>query len=211
MKMLTIGLTGNIGSGKSTISAIFSTLGIPVYHADDESKNFLDSENVIHELIKLFGYSILSNSGKINRRSLASIVFTDGNALKLLNSVLHPLVIQDFQEWKLKAESVPYVIQEAAILYESGLAAEYDFIIHVSCPKEIAIERVIKRDHLDGNSVRNRMNFQMDDAEKAALSDFVILNDGSQLLIPQVLAIHKKLLQISAERNDNITAGAVDA
>lgn len=209
--MLTIGLTGNIGSGKSTISAIFSTLGIPVYHADDESKNFLDSENVIHELIKLFGYSILSNSGKINRRSLASIVFTDGNALKLLNSVLHPLVIQDFQEWKLKAESVPYVIQEAAILYESGLAAEYDFIIHVSCPKEIAIERVIKRDHLDGNSVRNRMNFQMDDAEKAALSDFVILNDGSQLLIPQVLAIHKKLLQISAERNDNITAGAVDA
>ncbi len=209
--MLKVGLTGNIGSGKSTIAGIFSTLGIKIYPADDESKKFLDSEKVIQKLTKIFGYSILSNDGKINRRSLASIVFTNEESLQLLNSVLHPLVRQDFLKWVTGFKSEPYLIQEAAILFESGLAAEYDFIIHVSCPKEIAIKRVIKRDQIDGNSVIKRMNFQMDDSVKAELADFVIINDGAQLVIPQVLSIHKHLLKISSERNNNVATGAADS
>ena len=209
--MLKVGLTGNIGSGKTTVSGIFSVLGIHVYNADLESKRFLSSERVINELLKHFGYSILSNSGQINRRSLASIVFTNENAYRILTSILHPLVMQDFYTWAIQFEITPYIIQEAAILFESGFRNEFDYVIHVSCPKKIAIERVIKRDHIDGNSVLKRLSFQMDEAGKAGLSDFIIVNDSSTLVIPQVLAIHRQLLKIGAERNNDVATGAADA
>jgi dephospho-CoA kinase len=198
--MLKIGLTGNIGSGKTLVSMVFSTLGIPVYHADEESKKFLDDPLVKNEILKHFGYGILTNDHKVNTRSLATIVFTDGNALKLLNSILHPRVMRDFHTWVDLNSDRQYVIQEAAIILESGFKAEYDYIIHVSCPKEIAIDRVIKRDKIDGNSILRRMQFQLDDAEKSRLSDFVILNDGSEMVIPQVLSIHKQLLAIEIQR-----------
>jgi len=209
--MLKVGLTGNMGSGKTVISGIFSILGIQVYNADAESKRFLDSEKVIHELLKHFGYSILTNERTINRRSLASIVFTNENALLVLNSILHPMIMQDFMVWSRQYGATPYVIQEAAILFESGFRNEFDFVIHVSCPKEIAIERVIKRDQIDGNSVLKRIHFQMEDKEKAALSDFVIVNDGSTLIIPQVLSVHQKLLKIGTEGNQDIPSGTADA
>ena len=209
--MLRIGLTGNIGSGKTVVAGVFSTFGIPVYHADEESKKFLDDPNVKNEIVKYFGYGVLTNSREINRRSLASLVFTDENALQRLNSILHPKVKQDFRKWTLLHPEKDYVMQEAAIIFESGSRAEYDYIIHVSCPKEIAIDRVINRDKIDGHSVLRRMQFQLDDTEKAGLSDFVILNDGSVMVIPQVLSIHQKLLEIGAKRNDDVTSGAADA
>jgi dephospho-CoA kinase len=209
--MLKIGLTGNIGSGKTLISEVFSTLGIPVYHADEESKKFLDETAVKNEVLKHFGYGVLTTGHEINRRSLASIVFTDGQALKLLNSILHPRVMRDFHKWADGHSDKAYIIQEAAIIFEAGFRSDYDYIIHVSCPKEMAIDRVIKRDKMDGHSVLRRMQFQLDDAEKSGLSDFVIRNDGSEMVIPQVLSIHKKLLEISAKRNDDIASGAVDA
>ncbi len=208
---LKIGLTGNIGSGKTVVSCIFSTLGIPVYHADEESKKFLDDPSVKNQIVKNFGYGILTNDQVINRRSLASLVFTDENALQLLNSILHPKIRQDFRNWALLYTDKHYVIQEAAIIFESGFRTEYDYIIDVSCPKEIAIDRVIKRDKIDGHSVQRRMQFQMDDAEKMRLSDFVIRNDGSELVIPQVLSIHQQLLEISAKRKDDVASGAADA
>ncbi|MCK9422436.1 MAG: dephospho-CoA kinase [Bacteroidales bacterium] len=191
--MIKVGLTGNIGSGKSVVSRIFSILGIPVYHADEESKKFLNDPQVKNELLRYFGYSILSISGEINRRSLASHAFTDEHAMHKLNSIMHPLVMHDFHTWTLNQGSFPYIIQEAAIIIESGLRKEFDKIIHVSCLKEIAIGRVVQRDGIDVNSVLRRMQFQMEDKEKAALSDFVIRNDGSELVIPQVLAIHRRL------------------
>jgi dephospho-CoA kinase len=209
--MLKIGLTGNIGSGKTVVSGVFSTLGIPVYHADEESKKFLDDPAVKNEIVKHFGYGILTNGHEINRRSLATMVFTDEQALRLLNSILHPKIKQDFRNWALMHSDKPYVIQEAAIIFESGFRPEYDYIIHVSCPKETAIDRVIKRDKIDGHSVLRRMQFQFDDAEKSRLSDFVIRNDGSEMLIPQVLAIHQQLLKIGTNRNDAVTTGAADA
>ncbi|MCX6306798.1 MAG: dephospho-CoA kinase [Bacteroidetes bacterium] len=209
--MLKIGLTGNIGSGKTVVSTVFSTLGIPVYHADDESKKFLDDPAVKNEILKHFGYGILTNSQEINRRSLATLVFTDERALSLLNSILHPRIMRDFSNWASLHGGLPYVMQEAAIIFESGFRQEFDYIVDVSCPKEIAINRVIKRDRIDGNSVLRRMQFQLDDAEKSRLSDFVIINDGSEMVIPQVLAIHQKLLEIGAKGNDDIASGTADA
>ena len=209
--MVKIGLTGNIGSGKTMVAGIFSTLGIPVYYADDASKKFLDDPIIKKEIIKHFGYGILTNGYEINRRSLATIVFTDEKALLLLNSIPHPRIKQDFRNWAQAQENKPYVIQEAAIIYESGFSKEYDYIIHVSCPKETAIDRVVKRDRIDGHSVLRRMQFQLDDAEKTRLADFVISNNGSELVIPQVLAIHRQLLEICAKRNNEITTGAADA
>ena len=209
--MLKIGLTGNIGSGKTMIAGIFSTLGIPVYHADEESKKFLDDPLVKNEILKQFGYGILTNNQEINRRSLATIVFTDPIALQILNSILHPRVMVDFRNWALLHESTPYVIQEAAIIFESSVAGEFDFIINTSCPKEMAIDRVIKRDKIDGHSVQRRMQFQLDDAEKSRLSDFVIRNDGTELVIPQVLAIHRRLSEIGTQSHDKVAPGAADA
>ncbi|MCX6248631.1 MAG: dephospho-CoA kinase [Bacteroidetes bacterium] len=200
--MLTVGLTGNIGSGKSLVSEIFSTFGVPVYHADQESKKFLAAPQVRTKIIERFGEKTVSPSGEIDRTELAKIVFSDEKALLALNSILHPLVIGDFWEWRKAYGLHPYIIQEAAIIFESGIAALFDKIIHVSCPKEIAIARVIKRDGTDGNSVRQRMRYQMEDEEKAALSDFVIRNDGTGMLLPQVLFIHEQILQISANGNN---------
>lgn len=209
--MLKVGLTGNIGSGKTVVSGVFSTLGIPVFHADEESKMILDDPSVRNEIIRHFGYGILTNSNDINKRSLASLVFTDEKALKLLNSILHPKVMRAFSHWVSLHQDQYYVIQEAAIIFESGLRAEFDFIIHVSCPKETAIDRVIKRDRIDGHSVMRRMQFQLDDEEKSRLSDFVIRNDGSEMVIPQVLSIHQQLLKVCADRNDDVSARAADA
>jgi len=209
--MLRIGLTGNIGSGKTVVAGVFSTLGIPVYHADEEAKKFLNDPAVKNEILKHFGYGVLTNNHEINRRSLASLVFTDGHALQRLNSILHPRVKQDFRNWTLRHADKYYVMQEAAIIFESGFRAEYDYIIHVSCPKEIAIDRVMKRDKIDDHSVLRRMQFQMDDAEKAGLSDFVIHNDGSIMVIPQVLSIHHQLLEIGSKRNNDVTSGTADA
>ncbi len=209
--MLKIGLTGNIGSGKTVVSGVFTTLGIPVYYADAESKKFLDDPAVKNEVVRHFGYGILTNSQEINTRSLASIVFTDGQSLKLLNSVLHPRIMRDFRNWASLLSDKHYVIQEAAIIFESGLRAEFDYIIHVSCPKETAIDRVVKRDRVDGHSVLRRMQFQLDDDEKSEMSDFVIRNDGSELVIPQVLSIHQRLLEIGANRNNEVTPGTADA
>ena len=201
--MLKIGLTGNIGSGKTMVSRIFSVLGIPVYYADEESKKFLDDPGVKNEILKQFGYGILTNNQEINRRSLATIVFTDPIALQILNSILHPRVMIDFRNWALKQENKSYVMQEAAIIFESGVNGEFDYIINVSCPKETAIDRVIKRDKIDANSILRRMQFQLEDAEKSKISDFVILNDGTNLVIPQVLAIHEKLKEIDLQRKSN--------
>jgi len=191
--MLKVGLTGNIGSGKSLISAIFSTLGVPVYHADQESKNFLNDPGVKAEIVGRFGSGMSAASGEIDRVALANLVFRDEEALTALNSILHPMVIKDFTNWCLAYQEHPYIIQEAAIIFESGVEKLFDKIIHVSCPKEIAIERVINRDGVDSNSVLQRMRFQMEDTVKAKRSDFVIVNSGSEMVIPQVLDIHRQL------------------
>jgi len=196
--MIKVGLTGNIGSGKTVVSQVFSKLGIAVYYADEESKKFLSDPVVRNEVVKNFGYGILANNNEINRRSLASVVFTDPASLKILQSILHPRVREDFRNWVSGLTNQSYAIQEAAIIFESGFRSEFDYIIHVSCPKETAINRVMKRDSIDGHSVLRRMQNQMEDEEKCRLSNYIIVNDGYQMIIPQILQIHHQLLQIGS-------------
>jgi len=192
--MLKAGLTGNIGSGKSIVASVFLSLGIPVFAADEESKKILKLPEVSNEIARLFGEGIIVN-GLIDNRKLASVVFGDLQALNSLNKLMHPLVMKVFNDWLKANTMVPYVIMESAILFESGYAKEFDRLIHVSCPEEIAVARVIQRDGLAPGLVLERVKHQLKNDDKARMSDFVIINDGSILLIPQVLAIHKKLLQ----------------
>jgi dephospho-CoA kinase len=191
--MLKVGLTGNIGSGKTTVAKLFTQLGVPVYYADDAAKRFLQDPQIIHDLIDLFGKDILSPSGTIDRKALAETVFQDSLKLKILNGLIHPKVMNDFRAWCQRNNTAPYIIQEAAIIYESGIAEEFDKIIHVSSSDEISIERVIKRDDTSREAAENRMRMQWSNDKKSQLADFVIHNDGSQLVIPQVLEIHRQL------------------
>ena len=147
--------------------------------------------------MKTFGPEILSPSGEIDRKKLGNLVFSDPALLNSLNSLLHPLVKKDFDEWCKTQEKQQYVIQEAAIILESGYKDKFDKIIYVACLREVAIERVIRRDKVNREDVLKRMKFQYEDSKKAAMSDYVIRNDGSEMIIPQILSIHQQLLQIS--------------
>ncbi len=190
--MLIVGLTGNIGSGKSTVAEIFRILNIPVFHTDSASKKHLANPEVITMIVREFGSTILKTDGQIDNAELATLAFRDAGSLRKLSRILHPLVVEDFRLWTL-SRSEPYVIQEAAVIHESGLAGLFHVIIHVACPSEIAISRVNLRDKTDPEMIRQRMKHQFPEEKKAALSDFVIRNDGSILVIPQVLALHQKL------------------
>ena len=194
--MLRVGLTGNIGSGKSTVAAIFSALGVPVYHTDDESKKFLLQEPVLREVASLFGQSILSESGMIKRRALASIVFNDEAAMQALNAILHPFVKQDARKWNERHAECPYVIHEAAIIFECGFRPEYDRVIYVTCPQETAILRVMNRDGASREEVLRRLRFQWEDEKKTGLCDDILRNDGTVFLIPQVMEVHERLMNI---------------
>jgi dephospho-CoA kinase len=195
--MLIVGLTGNLGCGKSLIAKIFSILTIPVYNADDVSKSFLADTIVKEKICNVFGQAVFSVTNEIDRRALGKIVFSDSRKLMKLNAILHPLVREDFRNWCSSHKEKPYVIQEAAIIIESGFRDEYDKIIHVSCPEEIAVERAINRDNTNREDILKRMRFQWKDEIKAAISDFIILNDGFELVIPQVLKIHNLLIKDS--------------
>ena len=190
-----VGLTGNMGSGKTTVSSIFSALNIPIFYADDVAKKMYTRDEVRERVLALIGREILDRDGKIDLKELGRTVFRDPNLLQQLTKIIHPLVLEEFNKWaSLHAES-PYIIHEAAIIFESGFKDEYDLVIHVSCPEEIAIDRIIKRDHLSERQIRDRMGFQFDDAKKASLSDVVIINDGKTLVVPQVLKVHQELLK----------------
>jgi len=204
--MIKAGLTGNIGSGKSTVAGIFSLLKVPVYHADEESKKFLAHDAVIVEIVRTFGSDVLTPDHRIDRRKLAAKAFKDISSNRLLNAILHPLVMEDFEQWISTQANHPYVLQEAAILIESGYSKAFEYIIHISCPVETAIGRVMKRDQADRKQVLQRLQFQMEEPEKAKLADFIIVNDNTRLVIPQVLAIHRKLSEIGAQRNDEVPA-----
>lgn len=195
--MIKVGLTGNIGSGKSTVASVFQSLGIHVYHADDEAKRMYLKTDVLEKTISLAGTTIVDNRGELDRKALASIAFSNPSILKALNDLIHPLVAEHFRQWCEQRNQSPYIIHEAAIIFESGFRNRYDLVIHVSCPAGIALERIEKRDGLSRELIMQRMKAQLSDEEKSSLSDYVILNDGNTLVIPQVLQIHQELLKRS--------------
>jgi dephospho-CoA kinase len=192
--VLKVGITGGIGSGKSTVAKIFAVLGVPVYYADDASKRIMNADpDVIQSIIKHFG-QVSYTDGVLNRSFLAAQVFNSKEKLELLNSLVHPATIIDADKW-LQAQKAPYVIKEAALLFESGSYAALDYVIGVSAPYPLRLSRTMARDGVDRAQVMARMNRQIDENIKMKLCDFIIYNDEVQLLIPQVLALHEKLLE----------------
>jgi dephospho-CoA kinase len=193
--MLKIGITGGIGSGKSTVATCFALLGVPVYNADEASKRLYHTHADLQKSLKaIFGETIFT-AGQLNRQALAAIVFNDPQKLALLNSLVHPLTIKDADDWMAK-QSAPYLLKEAALLFESGSVTSLDYVIGVSAPEALRLQRVMARNQSSEIEVRARMARQMDEAEKMARCQFIIYNNEEELLIPQVLTLHQRLLQL---------------
>lgn len=194
--MLRIGITGGIGSGKTTVCAIFSTLGIPIYNSDERAKKIMvENQSVVNKLKAQFGSTIYFEDGSINRVLLSQIVFNDKEQLTKLNEIVHPVVFEDMIKWYAENQNYKYVLQEAAIMYESGSYKMLDKTILVYADQEIRIERVMKRDKVDRIAVLARMDKQMPESEKLKLADFVIYNNGESL-IDQVMKLHHTILEL---------------
>lgn len=194
--ILKIGLTGGLGSGKSTIAKIFEVLGIPVYYADAEAKRIMNSDPVLKaDIIKHFGENSYENN-QLNRAYLSSIVFNNKDKLTLLNSLVHPVTIRDSKEW-INRQTTPYAIKEAALVFESGSQEYLDYVIGVSAPAHLRVHRAMQRDKLTRGEVHQRMSKQIEEVIKMHLCDFVIYNDEIKPVIPQVLELHKKLLTLA--------------
>ena len=197
--MLKVGLTGGIGSGKSTVAAIFETLGVPVYYADKEAKRLMaEDEGLIQSIKKLLGEESYNND-VLNREYIAGVVFKDKEKLEQLNQLIHPLTVADSLNWMSK-QITPYTIKEAALIFESHSESHLDVIIGVTSPESLRIKRVMERDGIDEDAVRQRMSRKMSEEEKIKKCDFVITNDESILLTPQIIRIHEILVKMAADK-----------
>jgi dephospho-CoA kinase len=198
--MIKVGITGGIGSGKTTVCRIFETLGVPVYYADDRAKWLMENRLEVKEaLCATFGNWIYDREGKLNRPGLAKTVFSNPDKLAQLNAIVHPAVFEDGFRWEMEQaeRGVPYCLKEAALLVESGSYRFLDKLIVVTAPEALRLSRVIQRDDTTEEAVRQRMDRQLPEAEKVALADFVIQNDGELLLTGQVLFVHRQLMQLA--------------
>ena len=191
--MKVVGITGGIGSGKTTVCRIFEILGIPVFYADLEAKKLYEDEKIKTKTVKIFGKKILSEKGDIDKRKLAEIVFNDEPSLSKLNALIHPSVKKAFSVWIQNNKNAVYAIKEAAIMIESGSNKEIDYIISVISPKSVSIKRVINRDKLSESDIIRRIKAQISDKERAKSSDEIIYNDDGHSLIEQVLKIHDRM------------------
>ena len=205
-----IGLTGGIGSGKSIVAKVFANMGVPVFDADATAKHIMNtSEEIKEKLIRAFGDEVYTSTNEIvpesnvigtaskqfvlNKAYLSKIVFSDAHQLAILNSIVHPITIKAAMDWA-DAQTTPYVIKEAALFFESGSSQGIHKIIGVSAPKSLRIHRVMKRDQCSKEEVEKRMLNQIDESLKMKLCDWVVVNDDQQLLLPQVVALHEKII-----------------
>jgi dephospho-CoA kinase len=194
--MLKIGLTGGIGSGKSTVAKVFETLGIPVYYADDAAKRLMHEDAALQlKIQEQFGEAAYTN-GQLNRKYIADIVFTSPEKLELLNSIVHPATLQDAERW-MQQQTTPYAIKEAALIFESGAQEHLDYVIGVYAPTPLRIQRTMQRDGVTREEVIARMDKQIDETIKMRLCDFVVTNNEQELLTPQVVALHQQLLALT--------------
>lgn len=197
--ILRVGITGGIGSGKSTVAKVFEVLGIPVYYADEEAKRIMNEDPELRkQLIQHFGPETYTN-GVLNRKHLATLVFNNPQQLELLNSLVHPATIRDSDHW-MQQQTTPYAIKEAALFFESGSAAQLDFIIGVFAPDALRIHRTMQRDQVTRDEVLARMRKQIKQVIKMRLCDAVIVNDEQQAVIPQVMALHEQLLALAKKQ-----------
>lgn len=195
--MLKVGLTGGIGSGKTTVANVFNKLGIPVFYADLEARKLMEhSQDMIQAIKSYFGEEAYIGN-ELNRKYLSGIVFSDPTKLKKLNQITHPAVHQQFEKWSAEHKDATYLIQEAALIFESGAAKYFDHIILILAPLEIRIDRVVRRDGIKHDEVRSRIASQMSDEEKIPLSDFLIFNDEQSMVVNQVMAFHEKMISLN--------------
>lgn len=193
---LKIGVTGGIGSGKSVVCRVFAQLGIPVFMADQEAKRLMDHQpETIIQLKAWFGDDIYLSNEVLDRKKLARIIFNDKIALEKVNALIHPAVRKAFSDWS-KQQNAPYVIQEAAIIFENGQESSFDRVILVTAPYEDRIVRVMNRDGIDRDKVIERIRNQWPDEKKVGKAHEVIICDDQHLVIPQVIRIHEKFMLI---------------
>lgn len=194
--MLKIGLTGGIGSGKSMVARIFENLGVPVYRADAEAKRIMNADpEVMRGIMDLLGKQAY-NKGKLDRGYVSSRVFTDPGLLNTLNEIVHPVVRDDFERWSECYLHHPYILEEAAILFETGFYKDFDYIVVVYADDELRIRRVMERDQAERKDILKRISNQMAQDRKKELADFTIFNNDNDLIIPQVLGLHNKFLSL---------------
>lgn len=188
-----VGITGGIGSGKSTVCSVFKLLGAPVFEADRVAKDLMNSNpDVIDQLIRLFGKDIYTENKELDRKKLSKIIFSNNIEREKVNQVVHPAVRTEFKNW-VQIQNASYIIHEAAILFESGFYKMMDFTILISAPEELRINRVMKRDGVNTKKVIERITKQWPDSEKRKQASFELVNDNKNLVIPQIIKIDENL------------------
>ena len=190
--MKKVGITGNIGSGKSYVCKLFEALGIPVFYSDDETKKLYLIPSVKELIVNRFGQEVYFDDGTLNRKLLSYHLFKNEDAMRFIESVLYPALNQRFDQW-CKQQKSPYVLYESAILFEKNYGKYFDKIIFVSAPEDIRLQRVMQRDDCSEENVRSRMRLQLSEDLKISNADYVICNDGTKAVEPQVLDINKQL------------------
>ncbi|OJW85267.1 MAG: dephospho-CoA kinase [Bacteroidetes bacterium 46-16] len=192
--MLKVGITGGIGSGKSVVCRVFTALGIPVFNADNAAGHLLETDEQVKEKVKALLGNESYKGNRPDKAYIASIVFKDPGKLNSLNAIIHPATIAYGNKW-MQQQAGPYIIKEAAIFFESGSYKDMDVMVGISAPKELRIQRVLTRPGSTREEILARMAQQMDEEEKMDRCDHVIINDGQQAIIPQVLKLHRLFLE----------------
>lgn len=190
--MNVVGITGGIGSGKSTVCRLFELLGVPVFYSDDEAKTLYEDAKIRTRVVRLFGKRVLDKSKRIDKNKLAQIVFSDKTLLSKLNSIIHPGVRRKFIAWKKKHKGAKMVLKEAAIMIESGAYKDLDYLISIKSPKELRIKRLLSKGNLSLADIEKRIREQISDKEREKYSDAVIVNDEHHSLIEQVMKLHHR-------------------
>jgi dephospho-CoA kinase len=192
--MLKLGITGGIGSGKTTACLLFELWGIPVYYADVRAKELMTEDPVLRKgLIRTFGQQVFNPNNSLNRPYLSSLVFGNENLLQQLNALVHPAVERDYSRWHAKQKNTLYTLKEAALLFESGSYRQLDAVITVTAPREVRIKRTIARDNTTREAVLNRMQHQLSEEERIHRAQFILRNNEEQSIIEQVERLHQKL------------------
>jgi len=194
-KSMKLGVTGGMGSGKTTVCKVFTVLGIPVFSADIEAKRIQDNDLEVQKKINSITGKDLFASGRLDRAELARLIFNNKDLLRKVNSVIHPAVFRYFREWVIRQDS-PYAIMEAAILFESGASRMMDRIVTVVTPLEERIERLVKGNKLSREQITERLKNQIDDESRVSQSDYIIFNSDNDMIIPAILGIHKEMLKL---------------
>lgn len=201
MRPLIVGLTGSIGCGKTLVTQVFTHLGVPVYISDQEAKKLYERKEIISQIGDLFGQQVITDN-RVDKQKLADLVFNDSLLLEKLNNCIHPLVQRDFEKWASE-QNFPYVVLESAIIFEIGWKKLFDKIICISTPMDLVLQRVKLRDNQSKEEIKKRINNQMSPTLKAKKSDYVIINDNTRLVVPQIRDMHLNLCNI-AQTSRNI-------